>query len=241
MNWWPLRLAIGFASALCMTACGPSPNDPAVKSGSLNNGGFLFQCEDGVDCHFWSAGDAEKFPRDGVALGSTFRIRYRRNEDLNVTIFDVREDSAGITVRGNPPFFTGAPDNRIAAISREGWGTIVAQTAAGGTADFVSLRVVKPDAVVVLDADDSLVRAPAKLTSVTLGAGAVKNLRIAAEAASRPLAGSLPARWTVTPDNVARIESVSDGVAKLVAVEAGKATLAVDAGGFNPQLEVTVE
>ena len=238
-----LGVGVAGATALLAAACtgNPPPGDSAYKTGSLGNGGFVFACSDGVACSEFSTGDAKDFPKNGVALGSTFNISFVPNDAMNASAINgTPADDKDIAVSGLGPFFSGGPDG-ILASDREGYGAIVAEHANGVVVDFVNVRIAKPSNLEIYETTSIFGNAAKDVgASLTLKVGDTKRLRtVAMDAASNVLAGSLRSEWSSNAENVFRV-SVTNGVATVQALAAGSAVLSVTGGTFTRTVPVTV-
>lgn len=233
-------VACALVSAASVACTGnPPPGDSSYKTGSLGNGGFVFACSDGVACNLFSTGYAKDFPKDGVALGSTFNIYYVPKDDQSQPALNTPTDALGVTVKGLAPFFVGGTGG-ITATEREGFGAIVAQDANGVVADFISLEIVKPDALTIYSAADSTAKDAQDIgQTFSLKVGDTHQFRAVAKRGGAILAGSLNSEWQSSDPSVFDV-ATSGGVATLTAFKAGNATLTLVSAKFTRTLAVTV-
>lgn len=240
-----VKTIIGAAIAIIAIGCSGNPGagSEAYKQGDLGKGGFLFGCSDGAACRSFS-GDAAKFPKTGVASGSTFGVRFVANENMGRTgTIDWSSYSTeyeGTHVTGLTPYLNAATGSfgGIAAI-QPGIGTLVARTADGSVIDVISLPIVKAAKLAIYDADDDNA---VSLQKVSLGVGDTKKLRIVAQSAGNvKLAGSLTQAWTSDAEDIANVEDQTDGVATFAARKVGTANFTVTAGGLTQSIPVEVK
>jgi hypothetical protein len=221
-------------AAATLIACGnPPAGSPEYKQGALGNGGFLFQCGDSVACDRWSDGNAKDFPSQ-IATGSTFQLRFVAAQDQG----DLNADSQqGTTLRPLPPYVSSGPEGFT--MLKPGLGTVIARNAAGSVIDYVTLRIVKPDALVVYAAEykgDS----PPPIESLTLASSNRRSLRTVGQWNKQALAGSIHIEWTSSDDNVIGVESYTGGVVTLLAKKAGTATLTAAGAALTKTISVQV-
>jgi hypothetical protein len=227
-----VTLLVGIALAAA-TGCNGDGLNPltAKKSGELGNGDFVFHCDDGAACIPYS-NDASKFPQM-IATGSTFQMTFS-------------PDSKAPTVEGIEPYFRLGPDG-IAALE-PGQGTIIARDNAGKIVDFISLKIVQPEGLVVYraDADVTSRQIPTPVDKVTLTIDKDASYRVigqvggTADHGGQPVAGSIRVDWQSSDTSVARIESYTGGVANIRAIGAGNAKLTVTGGALTTELDVEV-
>lgn len=241
-------VALAVAAAFVAGCNGnPPPGSAAYKEGELGNGDFLFACDDGVACLPYS-GDAKKFPR-AIASGATFDVRFvSKNEQgatVNVDFVDVDgKRYEGLRTTALPPFVEEGPDGSFVA-AKPGFGTVVVRDQHSFVVDYVTLNIVKPDALVVYDAnyDVAFGTSPPQLQTVTLKVDERSSYRVFAEHARDPIAGSIPVTWTSADPEVLAVESYSprSRVVTVVAKKAGTTTLQAEGAGLTKPITVEVK
>jgi len=224
-----------FATVGCQAS---AASKPGYKPGELGNGGFLFQCDDSVACER-SSKDATKFPA-AVSLGAPFTVRYElvtSPSTINIRINE-SDPNKGITVQtvGNT-FLSSGPDGFVGL--KAGYATLASRDSAGSIVDYVTVRVDKPDAIVVYDASDTSLT-PARIDTLSLAQGARRAYRAVAQKKSQDLAGALRVEWTSSDPSVVKIDNVSGVKVTVSALKAGAATLTAVGGTFTQQIPVEV-
>jgi len=231
-------LAAAFAAALVTAGC--SIADPGTKTGELGNGGFHFSCDDAVACGKYTD-TAVKFP-DAVALGSTFAVTFtpKSTSGLNITFNDSLPDR-GIVVAPVSEAFVSRGVKGLVAVN-SGYAALASRDAAGHLVDYVVVRVAKPDALVVYDADEPSSDPPAVDTiELSISAADSKKFRAFAQQNKADLAGSLQVEWTSSNPLVAEVQSTTDGIATLVPRSTGSAMLVATGGTFTQNVPITVK
>lgn len=221
------------AAALLIVGCSSKleSGTPAYKAGELGNGGFEFTCDDSVACNKFNA--AATFPNT-VARGASFRVKYvprdaRTNEPGS---------SAGVTTSavGNT-YLSYGPDGFVGV--KAGLGTITARNAQGQLVEFTTIKIEKPDTIVVYDGEYSGTTTPPLIDKVTLSVGERKTLRALARSGGHDLAGLLQYEWA-TDGVIVGVDSPMQGKATITAKKAGTATLTVTGGTFTQEIPVEV-
>ena len=233
-----LRLfAVTMLGLLAVSGC--SSADSGYKAGELGNGGFYFACTDAVSCARYSD-DAAKFPK-AVSLGSSFQVRFVSKTSANDThiAFNEQAPNRGITISPVGEFISRGPAGLVAL--KTGWATITSRDAAGQLVDFVNLRVAKPDALVVYDADSvHSGDAPERVETVTLVGAESRALRAFAKEDNSVLGGTLAVEWSCSPTDIVDLQD-DEGKVTLRARKPGTATLTATGGTFTQQVQVEVK
>lgn len=221
--------------ALLLAACStPGMGDPAYERGTLNNGGFLFSCDDSVACSRWND-NAKEFPTM-ITTGSNFDLTYVASEDQGDVL--VNPEYPGMTLEAVSPYMGQGPDG-FAAL-RPGYGTVVAHDREGRVIDYVTLHIVKPDALVVYDAAYKGLD-PVPIDALTLVAEDRKQFRTVGETNHEASAGSIRVEWVSDDPAVVKVESYKSGVVTLRAVAAGKATITASGAALEKTIPVEVK
>lgn len=233
--------ALGASGALAGCNDNPAPGSAAYKEGELGNGDFLFACDDGVACLPYR-GDARKFPKQ-IATGSNFDVRFVAKGQQGTTINIDGKRYEGVTVEAVAPYVSKAP-GEFAAI-KPGYGTVMARDSAGTIIDYVTLKIVPPDDLIVYDANFDAERGddPPRIQSITLKIDEAPRYRVVAEYGGNAAAGSIPVKWEAKSDsgeNVVVVESYASGVVNLRAKSVGKATLTATGASLTKTIEVEV-
>lgn len=213
---------------VALAAWGCSSVDQSAAPGELGNGYFFFSCDDAISCSRYS-NDAAKFP-SLISLGSKFSIRFASNASP-------QSSPEGATVLPVGPFVSRGPEG-FAAI-KTGYETMTARNVAGQVVDFKTIRIVRPNSLVVYAAEDPT-DAPKRIDAVPLRPTDRKSFRAFAQHDTTPLAGSLAIEWTSSDRSIFDIESTIDGKVTVVAKARGSARLIVVGGSFEQQIPVTV-
>lgn len=231
---------IATALAAVVLAAGCSLADPGTKPGELGNGGFHFSCDDAVACGKYTD-TAVKFP-DAVALGSTFAVTFtpKTTSGLHITFNDSQPDRGIVVSPVSDAFVTRGAKGLVAVSS--GYATLASRDAAGHLVDYVVVRVARPDALVVYDADQPTSN-PSIVDTVELSLAAAdrKKVRAFAQQNKADLAGSLQVEWTSSNPLVAEVQSTTDGVATVVPRSTGSAMLVATGGTFTQKVPITVK
>lgn len=238
-----LGLLLGLAVSLASAACGDGMNNPpagdkAYAEGTLGNGGFLFSCGDGAACLPY-AGEAKKFPTM-IASGSTFELRFVAKGDQGATIWVDDRKFEGITVDGVMPYVSRGIDGLTAV--KPGYGTVFAQDNAGTIVDYVTVRIVKPDALVVYDAELENEKQPQRTEKIELKVGATRSFRVVGEVGRTAstggtmVAGSIRTSWLSQDNSVVRIDGYTEGLATLRGNAVGITKVAITGAGLTDTL-----
>ena len=222
-----------------LAACNgnPASGSPAYKEGELGNGDFLFACDDGAACLPYS-GDAAKFPQQ-IATGSNFDVRFVSKDQQGPDIFIDNKRYEGIVAQPLAPYVSKGPDGFTA--TKPGYGTIVVQDSKGTLIDYVTIKIVQPNDLIIYEAgyDVSRGKEPPRIQAMNLTVGATQSYRVVAEYGAEPAAGSIPVKWVSDDDKVVQVESYTRGVVNLRAKMAG--TTKVRASGAALEKEIDVE
>jgi hypothetical protein len=127
----------------------------------------------------------------------------------------------------------------LAAV-KPGFATLTSRDAQGQLIDYVTIKIAKPDSLVVYAADTSSTTAT-PVDKVALTRGDRRAFRAFAQANKADLAGTLQVEWVSSDSAVVAIESTTDGKATLVARAAGTATLTATGGTFAQAVPVEVK
>ncbi len=237
------------AAAYATSACTPvDPTRSVQKEGELGNGGFLFLCDDSVQCEK-TANDVSRFP-SAVAQGATFNVRYVLKQDpatLQIRLNEYAKDrgitvqtvgsAAGSSAPAKYTYLSSGPSGFVGVT--KGFATLVARDAAGSVVDYLTVSVQPPDAIAVYDFAD--VRAlPAKLANDTISRGASKTYRAVAQKANADLGGALSVQWSTTDPTIASVDAVSGVKVTVTAKKAGKTRLTALGGSFERAVEIEV-
>lgn len=230
----PLLTALA-AAALTI---GCQVTESGYEAGQLGNGGFYFSCDDAVACSRYSD-DASKFPK-AVSLGSTFAVRYvpKASSGLDVHFNEAAPDR-GVTVAPISDVYVSRGASGLAAV-KSGYATLASRDAAGQLVDYVVVRVAKPDALVVYEADDARTD-PTVVSTVALAPGDRRAFRAFAQENKEDLAGSLQLDWRSSNPGVVEVVSTTGGKATVLARSAGTATLEAIGGTFTQSIPVEVK
>jgi hypothetical protein len=223
---------------LALGACGvsnPAPGSSAYKQGELGNGGFLFRCDDSVACDRWSTNDAKDFPEQ-IATGATFNVRFVATGDEGSST--TSDKYVGLTSTPVEPYVSSGPDGFTTL--KPGYGVIAARDSSGAIVDYVQLRIVKPDGLVVYPADYKGNDPPAMEAINLKLTDARRSYRTVAERAQTAVAGSVRVVWASSDTSVIQIESYTRGVVNVVAKSVGKATLRVEGAALTKDIAVEV-
>ncbi|MBX3207431.1 MAG: hypothetical protein KF764_20455 [Labilithrix sp.] len=233
-------LAVGVLAALAGCNDNPAPGSAAYKEGELGNGDFLFACDDGLACLPYK-GDAKLFPKQ-ISTGSNFDVRFvaKGQQGTTVTIDDKRYE--GVTVQAVAPYVSQTPDGELAAIA-PGFGTVIARDSAGTVIDYVTLKIVRPDDLIVYDAafDATKNREPPRIQAITLKVDEAPSYRVVAEYGGKAAAGSVPVKWESNEPDILTVESYASGVVNLRAKGAGKAILTATGASLEKKIDVEVK
>jgi hypothetical protein len=228
-------MAIALAMVGCATANPPS-GSAAYKDGELGNGGFLFKCDDSVACDRWSTNSAKDFP-DQIATGAVFDVRFVANADQGSSTKE--SPYTGVTAQPVKPYIDRNADGHFATL-KPGFGVIAARDSKGTIVDYATIKIVKPDTLVVYTSDYKGSDPPA-IDALTMKlAAARKTFRAVAERAHVPLAGSVTVAWSSSAPDIVQVESYSQGVVTVVAKQIGKATLRADGAALAKEIPVEV-
>ena len=224
------------AGAMLLAACTdrPGSGSPEYKTGSLGNGGFLFQCDDSVACDRWSTNSAKDFPSQ-IVTGATFKLRFVANQNQGEVIGD--DVYPGATMRALGPYVSSGPDGFTTL--KPGLGTVMVRDSSGFVIDYVTLSIQKPDALVVYDAAYKG-DVPTPVKSLTMKASDRKSFRTVATKQLQPLAGSIRVEWTSSNPAVVSVVSYSAGVALISAAGPGSAKLTAAGAALSMDIPVQV-
>lgn len=240
------------AAAVAYAALGCSAADPTRTvqvEGELGNGGFLFLCDDSVQCEK-TASDVSRFPKS-IAVGATFNVRYKLDKDpalIKITLDNAAQDK-GITVQPAVVAPTSVSATKYQYISRGpagflglkvGFATLVARDRKGFVVDYLTVKLQQPDAVAVYKAEDRN-SPPPRVTTVQLTEGDTASLRAVAQKAGQDLGGALQVEWISDTPDVVSVDGRSGVKVTLTAKKAGTATLTATAGGFENKIAVEVK
>lgn len=233
-----LRSAIVLAGALMGCNANPSPGDPAYKNGELGNGDFLFACEDGVACIPYS-GDAKEFP-EAIATGSNFDIRFVANGQQGTFININNQRYDGVTLHPVAPYVGRGPSGFTGLAP--GFGTILVRDSRNTILDYVTLRFVKPDGLVVYDADYSTARGkePPRIHEINVRAGDSVRYRAATEHQKRVVAGAIIVTWTSSDTSIIDVDSYTGGVVNLRAIAPGSTKIIATGAALSKEIPVEV-
>ncbi|OJY25133.1 MAG: hypothetical protein BGO98_09040 [Myxococcales bacterium 68-20] len=230
-----VTLSIG---ALAGCSGNPTAGSEAYKEGELGNGDFLFACDDGLACLPYS-GDAKRFP-DAIASGATFDVRFVAKNQQGPVIVIKEKRYEGIKTVAIGPYVSQGPDG-FAAV-KPGYGTVMVRDSGGTVIDYVTLKIVKPDALIVYDANYDVAKGnvPPRIQALNLKVDQTPSYRVVAEYNLKAVAGSIPVEWTSDASDVVVVESYSDRVVNLRAKGVGKTKIKADAGGLVKEIDVEV-
>jgi hypothetical protein len=228
-----LLLLLGVAQG--RSSGNPSPWSAAYKQGELGFGAFLFACDDSVACDRWSTNDAKDFPPQ-IATGSVFDLRFVASGEQGVAL-TTKEKYPGVTSEAVAPYVGTGPDGFTALMP--GYGTVVARDSRGFIIDYVTLKIVKPDALVVYAAEYKGTN-PIALEALTLRPNERKSYRTVAQHNLEAVAGSVQIRWESADKDVAQVESYQRGVVNIVAKSAGKTKLKAVGAALSKEIDVEV-
>ena len=216
----------------------PAPGSAAYKEGELGNGDFLFACDDGAACLPYS-GDAAKFPAQ-IATGSNFDVRFvsKGQQGTVITINNKRYE--GIVAQPIEPYVGKGPEGFTA--KKPGYGTILVQDGKGTVIDYVTIKIVQPNDLIIYDADYDVSRGkePPRIQAMNLKVGAAQSYRVVAEYAAEPAAGSIPVQWESDDPETVQVESYSRGLVSLRAKKAGKTKVKASGAALEKQIDVEV-
>lgn len=234
------RTTTTLAVVVALAGCSGNPGagDLAYKEGELGNGDFLFACDDGAACLPYS-GDAKRFPKQ-IATGSTFDVRFVAKDQQGSAIVVKDKRYEGIVAHPVEPFVSKGPEGFTA--NKPGYGTIIVRDSANIVVDYVTLKIVQPNDLIVYEADYDVGRGaePPRIQTVTLKEGAAQRYRVVAEYGAEPAAGSIPVKWESDNTDSVVVESYTRGVVNLRAKAVGEATLRALAGGLEKTIDVEV-
>lgn len=245
MSSWTRRSArtlLGCSAVLSLFAlAGCTSNPPAgssaYKEGKLGNGSFLFKCDDAVACDRWSTDDAKDFPTH-IAAGSNFHLRFVADGQEGTTLNIKGRRYDGITLAPVGPYVSSGPDG-FAAVNA-GYGTVYARDSNGAVIDYVTLRIVKPNDLVVYQAEYKGVDPP-PVANIEMTVGQRQAFRTFGRYNQQAIAGSIPVQWKSADSNIVDVESYSRGVVTLLPKAAGKTKLTAVGAGLSKELDVEVK
>lgn len=211
----------------------PAPSSQSVQKGQLGNGGFTFRCDDSVACDRWN--NADKFP-DAVALGSTFDLQFYLLDGTRGFSY-LKDAERGTTIVPVGKFMNNGVSG-FAAVE-PGVVTIAARDQKNWLVDYITVRVRKPDSLVIYDSEykgDN----PGRLLRINIDEGTTKSFRVVAQAGVEQLAGSVTVEWSSDDDTVAAVESYSRGKVTILATGTKGATTTLRAKGASLEQTLTV-
>lgn len=226
---------LGTALFALLATAGCSLADDGGKTGELGNGGFYFSCEDAVACTKYS-NDASKFPSQ-VALSSTFSVRFVPKTGSSGISFNEGAADRGITIQPVGDFVSRGPKGLVAI--KSGHVTLASRDAKGTLVDYVVVRIVRPDALVVYSADESRADPP-RVDTVELTVGSRRSYRAFAQEKKADLAGSLQVEWSTEDPSIAVVDNTTDGKATVSARAPGSTNLVAVGGTFTQKIAVQV-
>lgn len=225
--------------ALPLAACSatPSSNDVAYKAGSLGNGSFLFDCDDSVACARWS-NNAKEFPTL-FTTGSNFNLAFIATEDQGNTNLSTGNGTyPGLTIEAVGPYVGKGPDG-FAAL-QPGYGSVIAHDKDGKVIDFITLHIVKPEALVVYDAEYTGAE-PVPVDAVGLATDDRARYRTVGETRGEPSAGSIRVEWTSDDPSIVAVESYVRGVVTLHALRHGSTAVTAAGAALTKRITVVVQ
>jgi hypothetical protein len=233
------RIFTAFAM-LALVGCSASDsNSSGYQPGALGNGGFLFNCDSvATSCSHFS-NDANKFPK-AVAVSSTFSVRFVPKSDTSGIQIHFNESAPdkGITVESVGDYITTGPSGLTAV--KLGFATLASKDAAGQLVDYTTIRIVKPDTLVVYPASTSAAPTPVAKVTLSLASSDLKSYQAFARSGAEELAGKLQIDWASSDPTTFDV-NVSAAGATLTAKKAGNATLRVTGATFLQEIPVEVQ
>jgi hypothetical protein len=230
-------LVLGLAAAAMACTGGernPSPSSTSVQKGQLGNGGFTFRCDDSVACDRWN--NADNFP-DAVALGSTFEMQFYLLDGTRGYSY-LKDAERGTTVEPVGKYL-GHGAAGFAAVA-PGVATIAARDQKGWLVDYITVRIRKPDSLVVYDSEYRG-EDPTRIQRVTIPAkGDRKSFRVVAQAGVEALAGMVTVEWSSDDESIVAVEGYSKGKVTIVATGTGSTKLRAKGASLEQELPVTV-
>lgn len=225
-------------SAFALGGCSgnPSAGSPAYKEGKLGNGSFLFKCDDSVACDRWSTDSAKDFPTQ-IATGSNFNLRFVADGQEGGSLDIDGKTYEGVTLEPLSPYVSKGPDG-FSAI-KPGYGTVVAKDATGRIIDYVNLKIVLPDGIVVYKSDYKGTDPP-RVQAINMSVGQTQSFRTVAEYKLEAIAGSVRIKWESADPTIAQVESYTKGVVNIVAKGGGKTKLTAVGAALTKEIDVQV-
>jgi hypothetical protein len=226
-------------SLFALAGCSGNPptGSPAYKEGKLGNGSFLFKCDDSVACDRWSTNDAKDFPTQ-IATGSSFNLRFvadgQEGDSLNIQ--GRRYD--GVTLAPVGPYVGSGPDG-FAAL-KPGYGTVYARDSRGAVIDYVTLKIVKPNALVVYRADYKGLEPPS-VQKVEATVGQSQSFRTVAMYDGEAVAGSVRVQWESESSEIAEVQNYRSGVVSILAKAPGTTKVTAVGAGLTKTIDVEVK
>ena len=242
---WLARAAVVGTAIVATAGCSfngnPGAGSPASKSGELGNGTFTFRCDDSVACDRWN-NVATNFPTE-VAADSHFELNFfHKNESTGIIDIRINEppENRGLRIDPVAPYAKKDSTGKF-EVAKSGVATFAARDGRGWIVDYVHVDVVKPDGLVVYDADFSNTKDdPPRIASINLGAGDRRSYRTVAEHEKRALAGAILVDWTSLDENVVAIESYAGGKVTIIAKGPGKTRIQAVGAGATEEIDVEV-
>ncbi len=227
-----MRRLLPFA-AVFLLACSNdlTPADSGYSPGELGNGGFAFSCDDSVVCGKFNS--AEDFPKNGIARGSTFRLRY-------VPRTGYSGDAVGVTLATVGNTYFSITSGTFLALT-PGQGSVVAYDNTGSVLEYKTLAIYTPDKIVVYDGEDTTTTSPIPISTIDLSVSDVRTFRALAQKSNLDLAGALKYEWRETGSAaLLTVSSDNTGKVSVRANKTGTTTLEVTGATFTQQVSVTV-
>jgi hypothetical protein len=245
MSSWTRRSArtlLGWSAILSFFAlAGCTGNPPegstAYKEGKLGNGSFLFKCDDSVACDRWSTDDAKDFPTQ-IALGSNFHLRFVADGQEGTTLNINGRRYDGITLAPVGPYVSSGPEG-FAAV-QAGYGTVYARDSNGAVIDYVTLKIVKPDELVVYQAEYKGVD-PTPVTTIEMTVGQRQSFRTFGRYNHEAVAGSIRVQWKSADPDVVEVESYTRGVVTILPKKRGNTKLTAVGQALTKEIDVDVK
>ncbi len=225
-------MALATLAAGCTVSGDPSLDSTAPKEGSLGNGDFYFTCDDSVACSdFITKNVAKKFP-SAVAEGSVFHIQYELHS-LGITLSD-KYPGQGYTLGTVGDGFLSLGSDGFSGV-QAGIGTLWVKDASGHAVDFTTIKIEKPDEIVVYDGAETT-----QSPSFTIPMGSTADYRTVARQKQAPLAGVFEPEFTSDKPDIVEVVGRVAGTTTLRGKTAGTATVTVAAAGLTKELTITV-
>jgi hypothetical protein len=226
--------AMTFAAGCTGGERNPSPSSTSVQKGQLGNGGFTFRCDDSVACDRWN--NADNFP-DAVALGSTFDMQFYLLDGTRGFSY-LKEAERGTTTESVGKYINRGASG-FAAVE-PGIATIAARDSKGWLVDYITVRIRKPDSLIVYDSEYKG-EDPTRIQRISIATkGDRKSYRVVAQAGVEALAGMVTVEWSSDDDSIVAVEGYSKGKVTIVATGIGSTKLHAKGASLDQELTVTV-